>query len=86
MSKHSDLNEKIAKYFGFTKYKDSAIKPTPYSRKKYSQWRYPDDWYMSQGSETNFDIPDFLTMLEDYMKLMKSHGGSGKIEYFGRLD
>lgn len=77
MTESEKINISIAEYFGFT---------SGYPIDGIPQWSYPDNWYMSQGGTPNFEIPDFLTILEDYMKLMKEHGGFGKREYFGRFD
>lgn len=80
-----DINARIAKYFGFEECKKYKVSHFVYGGKKLSQWAYPNDWYMAQGEIPNMAIPDFLTILEDYMKLMKKHGGRGETEYFGGL-
>lgn len=80
MTESEKINISIAKYFGFkvSKGKQYLINGLP-------QWTYPDDWYMAQGGIPNTEIPDFLQILEDYMRLMKKHGAFGEREYFGRL-
>ncbi len=71
MTKSQKINEEIAKYFGFEKWTKNKMSPFIYEGKKMPQWTYPKNWYMAQGGVPNFSIPDFLTILEDYMKLIK---------------
>lgn len=78
MTKSEELNVLIAKYFGFKVTEEYSVGGLP-------QWTYPDDWYMLQNGIPNTSIPDFLKILEDYMKLLEEHGGYGKRECFGKL-
>ena len=80
MTKRQELNALIAKHFGF---KESEGRE--YLCDGMPQWTYPRDWYLAQCSIPNVDIPDFLRILEDYLKLMKKHDLGGPREYFGKL-
>jgi hypothetical protein len=86
MTKKEKLNSEIAKYYGFKKDKKKWKAPSYIYESGEYQWSYPDDFYMAQGGVPNFAIPDFLTILEDYMELLKKHGGFGEREYFGIYD
>lgn len=77
----AEMNEEIAKYFGFEK-SDKVWDAPGYFEDGMPEWTYPENWYLSQGGTPNFSIPDFVTILEDYLKLMKEHGAFGKREYF----
>lgn len=68
MGTRAELNAEIALYFGFERSdgKRFLIDGLP-------QWKYPDEWYLSQGGLPNTAVPDFLQILEDYLKLMKQH-------------
>ena len=76
----TELNEQIALFFGFKKSDEK-----PYLINGHAQWSYPHEWYLSQGGIPNLDIPDFIEILEDYLKLLKKHKYGGPREYFGRL-
>jgi len=76
----AELNAAIAKHFGF-----ECSEGDKYLICGFPQWTYPRDWYLGQGSTPNTDVPDFLTILEDYLFLMKKHEYDGPREYFGRL-
>ncbi len=75
-----ELNIEIAKHYGFEK--GCKLYVDVMHRVKMPQWTYPRDWYFPQGGVPNFHIPDFMTMLEDYMKLLKENSAFGKVEYF----
>ncbi len=82
MKNKAKINKEIAKYFGFKECTESKMSPFLYGQKKMPQWIYPNGFYMSQCEVPNFTIPDFITILEDYLKLMKKHGGTGEHEFF----
>lgn len=71
----AEINIEIAKYYGFTS--GHPITKYMFNDAKFLQWSYPKDFYMAQGCIPNFDIPDFLTMLDDYMALWKKHAYGG---------
>ena len=83
--KKSELNKKIALYFGFKKVRKKFCNVnqgiTTVVNPKI--WEYPDkdDWCLPQGGANNYDLPDFITILEDYLKLMKKHGAFGPRDY-----
>ena len=68
-----EINEQIALHFGFKKsdgreYLVNGVHP---------QWTYPRDFYLSQGGDPNIDLPDFLKILDEYLKLVKKHENGG---------
>ncbi len=75
-----ELNAAIATHFGFQQSNEDK-----YLINGRPQWRYPNDWYLSQGGTPNIDVPDFLRLMEDYLELLKKHEFGGPMEYFGRL-
>lgn len=82
LNKKEKMNEQIAKYFGFKK--DTKVWGVKgYRETNMYQWTFPDDdWYLGQGGVPNFSIPDFITLLEDYLKMLKDNSAFGKRERF----
>lgn len=76
-----ELNAEIALYFGFRRSEGDKFLVN-----ELPQWTYPDNWYLSQGEVPNIKVPDFLKILEDYLKLMKKHEYGGPREYFSLFD
>lgn len=81
MTNKQKLNAEIARYFGFTESDEAGFKINGLS-----QWSYPGNWYLSQGSIPNTCVPDFVEMLEDYLKLVKKNELGGPREWFGAFD
>ena len=85
MTKNQKINEKIAKHFGFEKSKE-GWEVKGYRETGMHQWTFPDGFYLPQGGVPNFNVPDFITLLEDYLKQLKANSAFGKREYFGLFD
>ncbi len=65
--KKSKVNARIAKYFGFKESKKA------HSIENKRQWTYPTDFPLHQGGVPNFSVPDFVQIIEDYLKLVQKH-------------
>ena len=73
------VNEIMALYFGFKKSegKEYLVNGLP-------QWTFPRNFPLRQCVNPNTSIPDFVGILEDYIRLMEKHGATSGYprEYF----
>ena len=76
MSEKARLNKVIADYYGFKRGKAINTSCTNIPNMK-EQWTYPEDFYLHQCGIPNFEIPDFIQMLETHMKLIAKYTQSG---------